>query len=155
MPDTPRSSRDRIVVRPVKVADSEAVAKLVSELGYETDATQMRGRLSEILADTSYATFVAEHEGAVVGTVGVRIGSYYERSGMYGQLLVLSVSEGIRGRGVGRALVDTAEEWARERGASAMVVHSGQQREEAHAFYEGVGYSRTGLRFVRSLKASQ
>jgi GNAT superfamily N-acetyltransferase len=145
----------RIRVRPVETKDADALARLVSDLGYETAATEMHGRLKGILGDPSYATFVAEDGASVIGAVGVRLGHYYERDGTYGQLLVLSVSERSRGLGVGRALVDAAEGWARDNGASAMVVHSGQQREDAHAFYESVGYRKTGVRFVRGLRSDR
>jgi GNAT superfamily N-acetyltransferase len=79
------------------------------------------------------------------------VGRDYVRSGWYAQLLVLAVDEKARRGGVGRKLVEAAEEWARERGADVMIVHSGRQRTGAHAFYERVGYEATGVRFKKKL----
>jgi GNAT superfamily N-acetyltransferase len=136
----------------MRPADSAAVADLVTLLGYDTTGAEMQERMTAVQADDSYVTLVAERDGAIAGFVGARIGQYYERTGRYGQILILSIAEDSRRQGVGRALVDAAEAWARSRGAQAILVNSGRQREEAHLFYEGMGYSATGLRFVKALE---
>jgi GNAT superfamily N-acetyltransferase len=139
------------VIRDAVLGDAGAIAALVSQLGYQTTTSAMQERLSAILTDDGYATFVAESRGAVVGVVGIRTGRYYEHTGSYAQLLVLAVDEAAHGRGIGRALVEAAEKWALGRGAQTIVAHSGRHRTEAHAFYERVGYAVTGLRFVKEL----
>lgn len=45
-----------------------------------------------------------------------------------------------RGKGYGKALMDHAVAWAKERGCHAIVLDSGLPREEAHAFYERYGF---------------
>ena len=52
------------------------------------------------------------------------------------------------GAGVGRLLVEAAEEWALERGFDIMGVRSNTLRLDAHAFYEHLGY-----RVVKTQKA--
>jgi GNAT superfamily N-acetyltransferase len=139
------------MVRKAAVEDAVAMAPLMTQLGYPTTPVQMKDRLPALLADEGYATLVAEHEGAVVGLIGVRMGRYYEREGLYAQILVLAVDEEAQGQGIGRKLVEAGEKWALERGAQAVLVNSGRQRTESHAFYESVGYASTGLRFVKAL----
>ena len=111
----------------------------------------MEQRLARILADEQYATFVAENDHTVVGLVGIRLGSYYEKNGLYSHLLVLVVDERERGSGVGQALVEEAERWAIERKARAVLVNSGTRRHDAHRFYERLGYAATGVRLVKEL----
>jgi GNAT superfamily N-acetyltransferase len=52
----------------------------------------------------------------------------------------LVVDEGWRSRGVGAALMQRAERWARQKGCSRVVVRSNVLRSGAHVFYERCGY---------------
>ena len=56
-----------------------------------------------------------------------------------------------RGRGVGRALISAAEDWARQRGAEDVMLTTHKRRIGAHRFYRSMGYEATGYRFVKSL----
>jgi GNAT superfamily N-acetyltransferase len=138
-------------IRDAVLSDAEPVAELITELGYPTTSEAMRERLAMILADPGYATFVAETGGRVVGVAGGALGLYYEKDGLYARLVVLTVSSGARGLGLGARLVEAIEAWASGRGAREVVVNSGLHRVEAHGFYERRGYSRTGFRFVKQL----
>lgn len=138
-------------IRSAALADSPAIARLMTQLGYATSADEMKERLRGILPLPDYMTCVAESEGKIVGVVGAGVGRYYEKDGAYGRLLALVVDESRRGRGVGASLVAEAERWLRGRGATSVVVNSGSRRGEAHRFYRRLGYAETGLRFVKSL----
>jgi GNAT superfamily N-acetyltransferase len=59
------------------------------------------------------------------------------------------VEESMRGTGVGRAIVDEAERWARERDCHRIVVTTALRRADAHAFYERIGYTHTGRRYAK------
>jgi GNAT superfamily N-acetyltransferase len=138
-------------IRPAAPADAFRLAVLLTQLGYPSSAAEVEERLARILADDQYATFVAEIDRTVVGLVGIRLGSYYEKNGLYVHLLVLVVDERQRGSGAGRGLVEEAERWAVERNARAVLVNSGTQRRDAHRFYERLGYQATGVRLVKEL----
>ena len=141
----------RVTVRPAVIADASPIAVLVTQLGYATSPAEMQERLAAILRDGQYATYVAETGHAVIGLAGIRLGRYYERNGVYAQLVVLAVEERHRGSGVGRALVEAAEAWATRHDASAVLVNSGTHRADAHRFYERLGYSVTGVRLVKQV----
>lgn len=66
-------------------------------------------------------------------------------------VMALSVAERFRRRGVGRALLLRVERWCAEAGLRDIRVHSGEQRTDAHAFYEACGFEHTGRRFRKSL----
>ena len=51
-----------------------------------------------------------------------------------------------RRRGIGRALLAAAEEWARGAGVSKLELHVFPHNEAAIALYEGFGYEREGYR---------
>ena len=138
-------------IRDATIDDTERVSQLMTELGYPTTVERMRERLSQILSDSNYATFVADSGACVVGIAGATLGKYYENDGAYCQLLVLSVSSTARGQGTGTRLVEAVERWAASQGARAIVVNSALHRGDAHGFYERRQYARTGYRFVKQL----
>lgn len=138
-------------LREVKSEDAGTLAELMNELGYPTSVDEMAGRLRSIARDNAYHTVVAVSGARVVGVIGLGLAHFYERNGDYVRILVLSVSPDHRGAGVGTMLLESAEKWARNAGASTVFVNSGNQRTEAHAFYTNHGYRQTGLRFVKSL----
>ena len=137
------------IIRPAAIADSEAIAQLVSELGYPTSAEQMRTRLEAILADEEYLTIVASEGERIVGCIGARLGPLYESDAAYGQIMMLAVAAEHRRRGVGRTLLQAAEATLFDGGARVLVVSTGIQRLDAHAFYEKSGYEFTGRRYKK------
>jgi GNAT superfamily N-acetyltransferase len=138
-----------IKLRSALEGDAEELARLTTELGYPTSADEMSTRLHAILLRSDYFTAVADSEQEVVGYVGAAVGHLYERNGSYGRVVALVVSEQHRGRGIGKALLQFAEDWMWSCGASVVVVNSGDHRADAHHFYESQGYRRTGLRFAK------
>lgn len=138
-------------IREARIDDAEQVARLVTELGYPTTSEAMMNRLSVILTDPGYVTFVAERGGEVVGVAGGVLSWYYEKDGIYCRLAVLAVSSSVRGLGIGGQLVQAVENWALLKGAHEMFVNSGLHRADAHRFYERCGYDRTGFRFAKTL----
>jgi GNAT superfamily N-acetyltransferase len=131
-------------------ADLPDVARLMGELGYPASAEQVRDRLARVSGDEDYAAYVAEVDGAVAGFLGLQRGWAYEHERPYARIITLVVDAEVRRRGVGARLVEFADEWARERGAFALMLNTNVRREEAHRFYESMGFSRTGYRYARA-----
>jgi GNAT superfamily N-acetyltransferase len=138
-------------IRNVILDDAEPVGRLITELGYPTTTIEMADRLTAILSDPSYVTFVAVQDTNVIGVAGATLSLYYEKDGVYSRLAVLAVSSAARGLGIGRQLVEAVERWSASKGAREVFVNSGFHRGDAHGFYERCGYSRTGFRFVKLL----
>ena len=141
-------------VRDATIADSDPIARLVSDLGYPTSASQMSVRLESILRDRDYRTLVACDADQIVGFIGTRLGPLYESDDPYGQIMALAVARGHQRAGVGRLLLQAAEAVLNQRGARVLVVTSGNHRSDAHAFYEKQGYIFTGRRYRKSLAVS-
>ena len=138
-------------IRPVVATDAAALAPLMGELGYPSTAEEIRERLTRNAQQQESEAWVAVHDGATVGfDAGLMVWSYVS-NGASAQLTSLVVASGARGMGVGRQLVALFEEWARDRGATRVVVTSALHRDDAHAFYPAIGYAETGKRFGRPL----
>ena len=142
-----------VAIRTATIGDSAAVARLVSSLGYPTSCEQMRKRLESILGAEDYGTLLACEDDQIVGFIGTRVGPLYEDDGLYGQIMALSVAVDHQRRGIGRMLVQAAEAGLAARGVHVLIVTSGNQRADAHAFYEKNGYLFTGRRYKKVVEA--
>src|SRR5204862_8271850 len=98
-----------VTVRAVEAADMEALADLITQLGYETRTSEMQMRMETILANKNYATFVAVSKGKVCGMIGTYTCYTYEHNSPSARILALVVSDKMRGRGIGQALIAAAE----------------------------------------------
>ena len=145
------SENAEVMVRPVEVSDIEPLADLMTQLGYPTRASEMQMRLEPILANKSYTTLVAVSEGKVCGMIGTRTSYSYEHNNPGGAILALIVSEKMRGRGVGHALIAAAENDFAQRNIHRLAVYTHFRRTDAHEFYEKVGYTKNGFRLVKEL----
>lgn len=147
----PKENDLDIAVRPVEAADIDALADLMTQLGYETRASEMQMRMEAISADRHYATFVAVSKGKVCGMIGTFTCYSYEHNSPGGRILALVVSEKMRGRGVGHALIEAAGKDLAQKNIQRVAVNTHLERKEAHEFYEKAGYKRNGFRFVKEL----
>src|SRR2546423_8908195 len=146
---TPSSGLEAPIVREALAADTAALAVLMSELGYPVTPEELSSRLVKM--PSAHCTFVAELEGAVAGFVGCSALDIYESDTPVCWVMALSVLERFRRRGIGRALLSRVEQWCADAGLRDIRVHSGEQRRDAHAFYEACGFEHTGRRFKKSL----
>ena len=93
-------------------------------------------RLQEAGANERSAVLVAEADSQIVGICTVYLDIMSVRFGQRCWIEDLAVHPDWRSRGVGASLMDTAEQWARERAASHLELDSGDARMRAHQFYE-------------------
>ena len=143
----------QISLRLATAGDAERMAVLSHQLGYSTIPEEVRRRLKRLCQDGGHAVFVAElSNGHVVGWAHVYLC----------QLLIvdlqakvggLVVDEDYRGCGIGRLLMQQVEQWAYERGCKAVSLRSNVVRQDAHVFYQQLGYknTKTSLTFRKVL----
>jgi GNAT superfamily N-acetyltransferase len=143
---------DAVTIRPATEADAAAIAGLITELGSPTTPAEMAARLATIRPRADFVALVAVTDGAVAGMAGLSVSPSFVRNTPNGQIVAMVVGAGYQRRGIGRALIDAAEAWFRERGATRIMLVSGLHRAGAHAFYRACGFEHTGLRFVQGLK---
>ena len=84
---------------------------------------------------------VAEVEGRLTGYLMVVLPRWTDA----GEITDVVVDRPLRRRGVGRALVQAATEWARDRGLRALWVEPGADHAEAIEFYLSLGFRLSGL----------
>lgn len=143
-----------LTIRFAEPADIPALLPLIegayrgegSRRGWTTEADLLGGQrtdaamLGDILADPNQAMLMAFDGGTLAGCVLIA-----DRGEGAGYLGMLSVDPARQSGGIGRALVEAAEAAAVERfGARRMEMTVFWQRDSLIAWYERLGYGRTG-----------
>jgi ribosomal protein S18 acetylase RimI-like enzyme len=141
-------------IRDAELNDAPELAVLVCELGYQTDRTEMETRLELILLNPAYKTFVAIMDDSVCGMIGTLTYPSDEHNDASGRILALVTSSTARRRGIGSALIATVEKDFAQRGIRRVSLDTRLTREDAHKFYQLLGYERNGWRFVKQLPVS-
>ena len=141
--------------RPATVSDASAVSALInsayrgesSKAGWSTEADLLGGQrtdpdwIADMIRAPGSVILLHEEDGALVGCV------HLERTGEDCYLGLLTVSPTLQARGIGRRLIDSAEQWAVEHWQSrSMHMTVITVRTELIAWYERRGYQRTGTR---------
>ena len=141
-----------VSIRQMLPEDAAPVAVLTTQLGDPATEDAIRRRIDLIKDRPDAHLFVAVQGDRVVGWLHVQAISSLEND-TRAEIWGLVVSERARGVGVGRRLVEAAEEWAVTRGLSVMSLRSNQLRIEAHGFYEHLGYrvAKTQSAFRKNL----
>jgi GNAT superfamily N-acetyltransferase len=132
---------NRMIVRTAQRGDAAAVAALSAQLGYDEAVDEIRRRIEDIRAQGIGEVYVAVvPPDIVVGWVQV-----------FGLLLVelpplaevggIVVDSRYRRIGVGRSLLEAAEQWSRQNGLATLRLRSNLQRDDAQAFYRRLGYA--------------
>lgn len=145
----------RIPVRHAVLADAPGIAACLAVLGYDTPPALVAERLTAFAASVADAVFVADGPpGApLLGVVSAHALPLFHTTGQLVRLTALAVRADAQGRGVGRALMAAAEDWAWRAGARRVEVTSGDHRSGAHAFYQALGYAPDERRFIKHATA--
>ena len=145
----------RVTIRAARASDANEIAELTRQLGYDLTEEDAAQRLARILLRDDQQFFVADLNSRAVGWVHVVVAEYVdaEASVVIGGLVV---DRKHRRLGIGRALMDRAESWARDRGCLIVRLTSSATRKTAHRFYEDLGYTniKTQYSFVKPLDAA-
>jgi GNAT superfamily N-acetyltransferase len=142
-----------MLIRQAESRDAARIADLATQLGYPSTTAEAAARLAALPQDGTHGVYVAEDDqGVVVGWVHVFRYTILEHDAV-AEVAGMVVDAGCRRGGIGKKLMAAAENWARERGLSRVLVRSNIIRHDAHVFYEGIGYTRlkTQIVFLRKL----
>ena len=112
--------------------------------------TTERIDLAETLDHFAKGTFLlAESAGKFAGC------NYVEVRGSAGYFGLLSVDPDWQGRGLGRELIEQAEDFCREAGCSLMQIRVLNHRTELPPFYQKLGYATAGTEEVEQVPTAR
>ena len=129
----------------------EVVSIWENDMGYKITLEQLALKTDMMGKDEAYETFVAIYEDKVAGFIIVE--QSLDIVSPVGCLRIngLAVRHEYHRRGIGTKLMMRAEEFAKEKGLSSVILNSGMQRIEAHNFYEKLGFCKDSFCFDKRL----
>jgi GNAT superfamily N-acetyltransferase len=152
-------ARAPFAIRPATVGDWPQIAALLVELGRDVSPSAVHNPSFEIrfgghLALRESRTLVAADAGRLVGLLDMEFRQRLGHPRPQAWVNDLVVTESMRGRGVGSALLAEAETLAIKRGCFRMSLETASWRERTHSFYMGAGWRDNGKWFVKLLDPS-
>jgi RimJ/RimL family protein N-acetyltransferase len=144
-----------VVVRTARPNDASALVELGDEVGREPEGWLIasagwrtigdeRRYLRAVRRLPDAAVLVADDDGRIVGRLSIARDQHPASKHVADLGLMVAASH--RRRGIGRALLEAAVEWAREAGVSKLELHVFPHNEPAIRLYEEFGFEREGYR---------
>jgi GNAT superfamily N-acetyltransferase len=143
-------------IRPLAEGDADAVTRLIAEFGPRR--SPVPDRMEAVLrtyaaharqvASRRAGSLVAELDGVTVGACTMEWQRPFWTPDLHAWIPDLVVTEPVRGRGIGRALLAAALQSAEVAGAAEVRLASGPQRIAANGLYRSVGFEIVGRTWV-------
>jgi GNAT superfamily N-acetyltransferase len=145
-----------VTIRDARVDDWPQVAGLLIELGRDVHPSATTTPSFSILfgghlAKRETRTLVAESGREIVGFLDMEFRQRLGHPRPQAWVNDLVVTERCRGQGIGRTLIERAEELARHRGCFRMSLETARWRDATHRFYDREGWTANGTWFVKLL----
>ena len=148
-----------LLIREATDGDLPAVLALYAQPGMDDGQVltlaEARALLARFRQYPSYRLWVAcdpAQGDEVVGTYALLIMDNLAHRGTPSAIVEdVVVSATRQGQGIGRQMMQHAQDQARQGACYKLVLSSNQKRERAHAFYESLGFQRHGFSFVIGL----
>ncbi|MGQ9521157.1 MAG: holo-ACP synthase [Anaerolineae bacterium] len=137
-----------MTIRPLHPTETEQWLRLRQKLWPDVPIPAHLAEMEAMLADSEqYAIFVsADDEGHLSGFVEISLRSHTEgcTSRPVGYIEGWFVDESARGRGIGRALIEAAEEWSRARGCRELASDVDIRNEAGQQAHRALGFEEVG-----------
>lgn len=132
-----------VTIECAKPGDEADLARLAGQLGYPVKAEAITPFLNALPHKTEETILVARSpEGAVLAWVSIAVVRHFYTPTV-AEISGFVVEEGVRGQGIGTALMAGTLRWAREAGCPRLRLRANTVRAEAHRFYERLGFTAT------------
>ena len=127
-------------VRPDDAKAAELIQELQSYLELTYPSIERYGWSPQQMVSEGVSFYLAYFDGEAVGCAGIKL-----EDTDHGEVKRLYVRPDQRGRGIGRLLMASLEDRARELGARYVRLETGNRQLVAIKFYESIGYKRCPL----------
>jgi GNAT superfamily N-acetyltransferase len=144
---------DILIIRDANEFDTNAIADLITQLGYSTTEQEFKERYYSITRHSDYKTLVGLIGNKIVAMAGLHRGMFYESDGNYIRILALIVNKEFRKTGIAKKIIEFVELWAKETNATALLLNCGnrEERDVAHLFYNKMGFKSKSTGYIKWL----
>ena len=148
---------DRLIIRTAEEKDLPNVLRLYAQPDMDNgqvfalpDAKIIYNRMKSYPDNKLY---VAELDGEIVGTYALAIMDNLAHMGRKSGLIEdVIVSQEYRRLGIGREMMRYAIETCKEKSCYKVMLSSNLKRENAHSFYDSIGFKKHGYSFLMELE---
>jgi len=105
-------------------------------------------RLAQTIENSQSAVFVAKDKGKIVGTATMLF-CHSLSGGLHGFVEDVVVDEKVRGKGIGKALMEKLIALAKKRGVHHINLTSRPEREAANHLYQALGFKKRKTNMYR------
>lgn len=123
-------------LRPFRSSDLQTLYE-IDQACFPPGVSYSRDELARFIHRRNSTTWVAEADDAIVGfLVAAR------QPQRMGHIITIEVVKSWRRRGVGAALLDAAEDWARRQGLRGVYLETAEDNLDAQQFYQAQGFEK-------------
>jgi ribosomal protein S18 acetylase RimI-like enzyme len=150
-----------IIFRLARRADLPSIVRMLADDELGSQRERVESPLSEsyysafeqINSDPNHELIVAEKNGEVIATPHLMfLPSVSFQGGLRAQIESVRVDKRFQSQGIGSEMMKWSMERAQQRGAHMIQLATHESREDAHRFYERLGFKGSHLGMKRSLK---
>jgi GNAT superfamily N-acetyltransferase len=153
-----------IQIRPYKPSDRDFILSLVTRFSdFELPQWRQRNEIDQTnrhslekalnQPEPNSAIFIAEDEGrALAGFIHLQTQADYFNGEKQGYISDLAVDQAFEGRGVGRLLLEAAEDWAHQNGYQRLALYVFAGNTRARQIYEKAGFQQDVLKYVKVIE---
>ncbi|MGN0145184.1 MAG: GNAT family N-acetyltransferase [Clostridium sp.] len=129
-----------MIIEKLKIEDIAQVLELNRDLvPFEFSDDKAVELYKEMSLNENYFLAVAKEDNMIIGTaMGI---CCHALSAPFLVIEDVIVKEGLRGKGIGRKLMESLDEFAKEKNCAYAILVSSGFRKGAHKFYENVGFT--------------
>jgi GNAT superfamily N-acetyltransferase len=143
----------QLEIRDASEDDLPAVLRILAESGIDGGQSftleEAREHFARIRGRSGFRLLVAMVDGEIAGTYTLLIMDKLGKRGTpAGVVEDVAVSPSRQGQGIGRAMMEHAREACRLAGCYKLALSSNLRREDAHRFYDSLGFERHGFSFL-------
>ncbi len=132
-----------ILIRKAEKQDAPSLQKLLAQMGenYQRTINQIEERITSFNAPM-HELLIAEKEGEILGLIAFGCYHQFRLQGCCCHIDTLVVDKASRGLGIGKMLIQKAEEYAQKKEATEIELTTANYRRAhgTHAFYKSIGY---------------
>ncbi|MGO3731614.1 MAG: GNAT family N-acetyltransferase [Vagococcus sp.] len=144
------------MIRKINITDAKALHLLTkNQLGYDVPFELTQKNLFKLLNDPDHHFFLGFEDDQTHEVIGYLHAEVYESlySDISFNILALAVSKKHERTGIGHTLMNELEKESRKRHYTSIRLNSSTKREQAHMFYNAIGYDhdKTQKRFIKYL----